>query len=274
MMLRKSIVAIAAVLGCILAASASAEYASVGGLKMYYEIQGAGRPLVLLHGGVCTIEVCLGQIRTPLAKSWKTIAIELQGHGRTADLDRPLSYEQMAEDTAALLRRLKVRNADFFGYSMGGSVALAIAMRHPDLVRKVVVFGTAYNNDGLIPGLVENFGNLKPEDIPQQFRDAYAKTSPHPEKWPVLVGKIKSMLLDSKGFRPEQMKSIKAPVMVMIGDADIVRPEHAVEMFRLLPHGQLGVLPASTHFAPMDRAGWVSSMTRAFLQTPMPKAKE
>jgi len=252
-------------------AAAEGGYASVNSLKMYYEIEGAGRPLVLLHGGVCTIEVCLGKIRASLAKSWKTIAIEQQGHGRTADADRPLSYEQMAEDTAALLRQLKVRNADVFGYSMGGSIALVIAMRHPDLVRKVVVLGTAYNNDGLIPGLVENFKNLKPEEIPQQFRDAYAKTSPHPEKWPLLVGKIKSMLLDSKGFRPEEMKSIKAPTMVMIGDADIVRPEHAVEMYRLLQHGQLGVLPASTHFAPMERAGWVSSMTRAFLQAPMPK---
>ncbi len=266
------LLAVAAFLG-LAAAPASADYASVNGLKMYYEIQGTGRPLVLLHGGVCTIEVCLGKIRAPLAKSWKTIAIEQQGHGRTADVDRPLSYEQMAEDTAALLRQLKVGNADFFGYSMGGSIALAIAMRHPDLVRKVVIIGTPYNNDGLIPGLVENFKNLKPEEIPQEFRDAYAKTSPHPEKWPLLVEKIKSMLLDSKGFRPEEMKSIQAPAMVMIGDADIVRPEHAVEMYRLLPHGQLGVLPASTHFAPMERPGWVSSMTRAFLQAPMPKAK-
>jgi len=253
------------------AAPASAEYASVNGLKMYYEIEGAGRPLVLLHGGVCTIEVCLGKIRAPLAKSWKTIAIEQQGHGRTADIDRPLSIEQLAEDTAALLRQLKIRNADFLGYSMGGAIALQIALKHPDLVRKVIVIGTAYNNDGLIPGLVENFKTMKPEDIPQQFRDAYAKTAPDPKQWPTLVAKIKNMLPATKGLRPEEVKSINAPTLVMIGDADIVRPEHAVEMFRLLPHGQLAVLPASTHFAPMERAGWVSSMTRAFLQAPMPK---
>jgi pimeloyl-ACP methyl ester carboxylesterase len=112
---------------------------------------------------------------------------------------------------------------------------------------------------------------MKPEDIPQPFRDAYAKTAPDPKQWPTLVAKIKNMLPATKGLRPEEVKSIKAPALVMIGDADIVRPEHAVEMFRLLPHGQLAVLPASTHFAPMERAGWVSSMSRAFLQAPMPK---
>jgi pimeloyl-ACP methyl ester carboxylesterase len=273
-MLKRILVAWTALLAIAPASAAEGSYASVNGLKMYYELEGSGRPLVLLHGGVCTIEVCMGKIRPPLAKAWRTIAIEQQGHGRTADIDRPLSYEQMAEDTAALLRSLKVRNADFFGYSMGGGIALRIAVRHPELVRKVVVMGTPYGNDGLVPGLMENFKNLKAEDIPQQFRDAYAKTAPDPSQWPTLVAKIKNLMLDAKGLSPEQIQSIKAPTMVMIGDADIVRPEHAVEMYRLLPHGQLAVLPASTHFAPMERPGWVSSMTRAFLGAPMPKAKE
>jgi len=118
------LIAIAALLGAVLAAPASADYASVNGLKMYYEIQGAGKPLVLLHGGLCTIEVCLEKIRQPFVKTRKTIAIEQQAHGRTADIDRPFRIEQMTEDTAALLRQLKIRNADVFGYSMGGSIAL------------------------------------------------------------------------------------------------------------------------------------------------------
>src|SRR5229473_7537271 len=143
-MLRRNLIAAAALLCAALAAPASADYASVNGLKMYYEIQGAGRPLVLLHGGLCTIEVCLERIRQPFEKTRRTIAIEQQAHGRTADIDRPLSIEQMTEDTAALLRQLKVRNADVFGYSLGGSVALGIALRHPGLVRKVAIFGTAY----------------------------------------------------------------------------------------------------------------------------------
>jgi pimeloyl-ACP methyl ester carboxylesterase len=249
-------------------AFASADYASVNGLKMYYEVQGSGRPLVLLHGGVCTIEVCVDKIRAPFAKTRKTIAIEQQGHGRTADIDRPLSYDQMAEDTAALLRQLKVTKADFFGYSMGGGIALRIAMRHPDLVRKVVIIGTATSNEGLIPGLAENMKALKPDDIPQQFRDAYAKTAPDPKRWPALVGKIKNLMADAKDLRPEEIRSIQAPTMFMIGDADIVRPEHAVETFRLLPHGQLAVLPGSDHFAPMQRSAWVVSMMRAFLEKP------
>jgi pimeloyl-ACP methyl ester carboxylesterase len=276
-MLKRILVALTAILAIAPAVPVSAaegSYASVNGLKMYYELQGSGRPLVLLHGGLCTIEVCLGKIRQPLARTRKTIAIEQQGHGRTADIDRPLSVEQMAEDTAALLRQLKVRNADFFGYSLGGGIALRIAVRYPELVRKVVVFGTAYSNDGLIPGLVENLKTLKAEDVPPQFREGYARVAPDPARWPALVGKIGKMLPESKGFRPEEIKSIKAPTMVMIGDTDIVRPEHAVEMYRLLPHGQLAVLPASSHFAPMERAGWISSMTKAFLGAPMPKPKE
>jgi pimeloyl-ACP methyl ester carboxylesterase len=274
--LRRSLVATAAALGLALAAPLSAaadSYASVNGLKMYYEIQGTRRALVLLHGGLCTIELCLGRVQPPLAKTWKTVAIEQQAHGRTADVDRPLSYDQMAEDTAALLRQLKIENADFLGYSMGGTTALRIAMRHPELVRKLVIIGTPYNNEGLIPGLMENFKALTPEDIPQQFRDAYAKTAPHPEQWPTLVGKIKNLLLDFKGWQPEDIQSIKAPTLLMIGDADIVRPEHAVQMFRLLQHGELAVLPGTSHFAPIERPAWITSMSRAFFKAPMPKSK-
>ncbi|MGQ0569177.1 MAG: alpha/beta fold hydrolase [Armatimonadota bacterium] len=275
-MLKRSLIAIAAVVGLVVAAPASAakgSYASVNGLKMYYEIQGTGRPLVVLHGGLCTIEACLGKVRPPLAKARKTIAIEQQGHGRTADADRPLTFEQMAEDTAAVLRQLKIERADFFGYSDGGNVALRIAMRHPALVRKLVVFGTNYNNDGLVPGLVEAFKVMKAEDIPKEFREAYVKVAPDPKQWPTLVAKVMKQALEFKGWRPEEIKSIKAPTLIMIGDADIVRPEHAVEMFRLLPHAQLAVLPGTDHFAPVHRADWIVSMTKAFLDAPMPKAK-
>jgi pimeloyl-ACP methyl ester carboxylesterase len=262
------------VLGMLLGLAAAAlyaaggSYASVNGLKMYYEVQGNGRPLVLLHGGVCTIEVCLDKIRAPFAKTRRTIAIEQQGHGRTADIDRPLSYEQMTEDTAALLRQLKVANADFFGYSMGGAIALRVALKHPDLVRRVVIIGTATSSEGLVPGLMENMKALKPEDVPQQFRDAYAKTAPDPKQWPALVGKIKTLMLEAKDLQPEDVRAIQAPTLFMIGDSDIVRPEHAVETFRLLPRGQLAVLPGSDHFAPMQRAGWVASMVRTFLEKP------
>lgn len=250
------------------------EYASVNGLKMYYEVEGQGRPLVLLHSGTCTIEVCFGKLRPAFTKSWRTIAPELQGHGRTADIDRPLSMDQMTEDVAALLRQLKVQNADFFGFSNGGGIALRLAVKYPELVHKAVIFGARYSNDGLVSGLVEHLKTLKAEDIPAQFREGYVKVAPDPTKFPTLVAKVVAMDLGEKGLSPEEIKSIKAPILVMIGDADFVRPEHAVEMYRLLQHGQLAVLPQSTHFAPIDRPQWVSSMTRAFLAAPMPKPNE
>ena len=249
-------------------------YVLVNGLNMYYEIQGTGRPLVLIHGGVSTIDTNFGKVRPPLAKNWKTVAVELQGHGHTADIDRPLTFEQMAEDIAALLRQLQIENADFVGYSIGGGVALRIAMRYPDLVRKLIVIGTTYNNDGLVPGLVGAFKTMKPEDIPAEFREAYARTAPDPKQWPTLVAKVMRLLLEFKGWRPEDIQSIKAPVLVMIGDADVVRPEHAVQMFRLLPYAQLAVLPGTDHFLPMQRSDWAVPMIEAFLNAPMPELKK
>lgn len=276
MLFVRNLIATVALIGLVLAAPAAAakgSYASVNGLKIYYEIQGTGSPLVLLHGGLCTIEACLGKLRPSLARTRKTIAIEQQGHGRTADIDRPLTFEQMAEDTVAVLQQLKIRNADFFGYSDGGNVGLRIAMRYPALMRKLVVIGTNYNNDGLVPGLMDAFKTLKAEDVPKEIRDAYVKVAPDPKRWPTLVAKVMKQALEFKGWRPEEMKSIKAPTLVMIGDGDIVRPEHAVEMFRLLQHAQLAVLPGSDHFVIGKRADWVISMTTAFLAAPMPKAK-
>ncbi len=249
-------------------------YANLNGLKTYYEIQGVGRPLVLLHGGLCTIDTCFGKLRPLLARNWKTVAIELQGHGHTADVDRPLTFEQMAEDTATLLRQLKIEKADFLGYSIGGGVALQIAMRYPELVHKLVVIGTTYSNDGLIPGLLENFKTMKPEDIPAVFREAYAREAPDPEQWPTLVSKVMKLGLEFKGLRPEDVQSIKIPILVMIGDADIVRPEHAVQMFRLFPHAQLAVLPLTDHFSPVTRADWIAPMIETFLNAPMPEPKK
>ena len=246
------------------------EYASVNGLKMYYEVEGQGRPLVLLHIGGCTIEVCFGKLRPAFTKRWRTIAPELQGHGRTADIERPLSMGQMTEDVAALLRQLKVQDADFFGASIGGGIALRLALKHPELVHKAVIFGVHYNNDGLVPGMLESLKTLTAEDVPPQFREGYVKVAPDPTKFPTPVAKIAAMEPREKGLSPDDLKSIKAPILVMIGDSDFVRPEHAVEMYRLLPHAQLAVLPQSGHFAPIDRAPWVASMTRAFLAAPMP----
>jgi pimeloyl-ACP methyl ester carboxylesterase len=254
--------------------SARTGYAHVNGLKMYYEIQGDGRPLVLLHGGITTIGYSFGKIRPSLAKTWKTIAIEQQAHGHTGDIDRPLTYEQMTEDTAGILRHLQIEKADFFGWSDGGAIALRIAAKHPDLVRKVAVFGTSYNPDGETPATKQLLQKLKADDEGlAEFREGYARVAPEPKNWPVLIDKVKRMAREFKGWPPGDIKAIKAPVMVMVGDADIIRPEHAVELFRLLAHGQLAVLPVSDHFAPVQRPDWVISMLEAFLNPPIPETK-
>lgn len=254
--------------------NARGNHASVNGLDMYYEIHGTGRALVLLHGGLTTIDTSFGKVLPALAQSWQVIAVEQQAHGHTADVDRPLSFAQMADDTAALLRRIGVQQADLFGYSDGGNVALGIAIRHPDLVRKLAIAGTSYNSDGLYPEILDLLRHASAEDMPAVLRDAYMRVAPRPEDWPTLVAKVARLGVEFPGWRPEDIRSIQAPALVMIGDADIVRPEHAVELFRLLPHAQLAVLPGTDHGMRLDRPEWLLSMLTAFLEAPMPEDNE
>jgi len=173
-------------------------YAPVNGLKMYYEDDGHGRPLVMLHGGLCTIELCLGKLRAELATGRRIIAPELQGHGHTADIDRAMTMEQLTEDVAALLRRLDVRDADFFGFSIGGGIALRLAAKYPELVHKVVVFGAQIDKDGLVPGTAEFLESAKAADFPPEFREAYAKVAPDPARFAALVPKVaKTVAMDT-----------------------------------------------------------------------------
>ena len=174
-------------------ARGAGSYAEVNGLEMYYEIHGTGRPLVLLHGAYMTIEA-MGEVVPELARTRQVIAVELQGHGRTADIDRPLSYEQMADDTAALLRHLGIEQADIFGFSMGGGVALQVAIRHPDLVRKLVVASASYTSDGMQPELLEMVPTITPETFAgSPMEAAYQELAPNPEDFPTLVEKLKRL---------------------------------------------------------------------------------
>lgn len=263
-----------------------ARYATVDGLQMYYEIHGKGRPLVLLHGAFSNIETDFGKLLPTLAKSRRVIAIEQQAHGRTADIPRPLTYEQMADNTAELLRRLEVKNADFLGYSMGGAIATYIAIRHPELVRKFVFAGGAgHGPEGFYPEVLEGEEKMKPEDFSgTPWLEAYKRIAPNPRNWPRLVDKIRTLDLNWKGLRPEEVQLIKAPALLINGDADVVRPEHVVQMFRLLgggvagdlvglPRSQLAVLPGTTHVTLIERTDWLLSMVTAFLDAPTPKAK-
>src|SRR5260370_41756789 len=167
-------------------------YVPVNGLEMYYEIPGSGRPLVLLHGNLSTISTSFGKVLPKLSSTRRIIAVEQQGHGHTADIDRPLSIEQWAEDTSALLRHLKIEQADFFGYSSGGAVALEIALHSPALVRKLVFAGgTSISSDGLYPELLAAGEAMKPEDLDgSPFQQEYASVAPHPENWHRLGAKI------------------------------------------------------------------------------------
>jgi pimeloyl-ACP methyl ester carboxylesterase len=220
------------------------KYANVNGLKMYYEIHGTGQPLVLLHGGGSTIETTFGRVLPTLAKSRQIIAVEQQGHGHTADIaDRPFSFEQSADDTAALLAHLHIEQADFFGFSNGGNIALQVAIRHPSRVRKLVVASAMIKRDGLYPEVWEFMKRSTLKEMPQELQAAYRKVAPHPEQLQTFHDKCVHRMLEFKDWPPEDIRSIAAPTLLMIGDADSVRPEHAVEMFRLLPRAQLAVLP-------------------------------
>jgi pimeloyl-ACP methyl ester carboxylesterase len=265
--------------------STESGYASVNGLSMYYEIHGKGRPLVLLHGSLMTIDTSFGNILPSLAMTQQVIAIEQQAHGHTADIDRPLTHEQMAEDTVELLRQLKIEKADFFGYSMGGEIALQIAIRYPDLVRKLVVASITFNSGGYHPGVLAGIAAMTPEALTGfPFEEAYTMTAPNPEDWPMLVAKVKQLYGQVQDWRPENIQAIKVPTLVMVGDSDIVRPEHAVEVFRLLgggvpgdlaglPRSQLAVLPGTTHATIVERADWLLSMVTEFLDAPIPEAR-
>ncbi|MGB7291451.1 MAG: alpha/beta hydrolase [Thermodesulfobacteriota bacterium] len=250
-------------------------YAPVNGLKLYYETHGDGDgknpPLVLLHGGGSTIETSFGKVLPALAKSRQVIAFEQQGHGHTADIiDRPFSFEQTADDTAALMEHLNIAKADFFGFSNGGNIALQIAIRHPNRVRKLIVGSAMYKRDGLYPEFWESMKHATLKDMPAELREAYLRVAPNPEKLPTFHDKCVARILEFKDWSPEDIRSIEAPTMVLIGDADIIRPEHAVEMFRLLPHAQLAVLPGTDHMTLVERRDWLVSMIEAFLNAPMP----
>jgi len=251
--------------------------ASVNGLDMYYEIHGEGPPLVLLHGALSATGTSFGALLPDLARSRRVIAVEQQAHGRTADVDRPLTIEHMAEDTLALLRHLGVERPDLFGYSLGAGIALQIAVQHPDRVRRAVLASVTYDTSGFHPGLLDGIDALRPELLAgTPWQEEYARIAPIPDDWTTLVEKVKRLDASSQGWTAEQIRSIEVPVLLVIGDSDIVRPEHAVEMFRMLgggvegdsaglPRCQLAVLPGTTHVTLVTRRQWLVSMVEGFL---------
>jgi len=269
-------------------AIAQGRYANVNGLNLYYEIHGQGQPLILLHGGLGTIGM-FAQLLPALVETRQVIGVELQAHGHTADIDRRLSFEFMADDIAALIKHLGLAKADLCGYSVGGGVALQTAIRHPDVVRKLVVVSAPYAHDGWYPEVRAGMRALNVEAakgmVGSPMHQAYVSVAPQPEAWPQLVTRLGRMVGQDYNWS-KSVSAIKVPTMIVIGDADAVRPGHAVQFFELLGGGKrdagwdgsgmsnarLAILPATTHynifFSPL-----LASTVTSFLDTPMPNGK-
>jgi len=255
-------------------------YAEVNGLSMYYEIHGQGQPLALLHGALSAIGTSFGKLLPGLARRRQVIAVEMQGHGRTADIDRPLRYELLADDIAAFLRQIGVAKADLFGWSLGAGVALQTAMRHPAVVRKLALASVTYQSSGLYPELLAGIQQQKPEDLAATpFYKEYLKIAPHPEDFPRLFARQQQLDSELQNWSAEAIRAITAPTLLISGDADIVRPEHTIQLFRLLgggapgdltgtPRSQLAVLPGTTHLTLVQRATWLIQMISQFLDAP------
>ncbi len=219
-------------------------YAPVNGLDMYYEIYGDGTmPLVLIHGGGSTIETSFGNLLPLLLGYGQLIAVELQAHGRTNDRDAPESFEQDADDVAALLKHLKIDKANFLGFSNGGSTAMQIAIRHPEMVNKLVVVAGAYKRDGFIPGFFDGFKNVTLANMPEPLQTAYLKVAPNKNHLQVMFDKDLARMVNFKDWGDDNIRSIKAPVLFMIAQHDVITVEHTTQMSRLIRGAQLIVLP-------------------------------
>ena len=219
-------------------------YAAVNGLNMYYEVHGEGPPLLLLHGGTGSIPTKWIPI---FSGQFRVIAMEQMGHGRTADvIDRPFHFHDMAEDTVELMRHLGIESAVIVGYSDGGIIGIDMAIHHPERVTKLAVTGANSRADGYTAENLEWARTFKPADLP--VSDAYASLSPDGAgHWPIVLRRLQRMWPVEPNFTREEMENIKAPTLIIIGDGDIVTPEHAVEMFRTIPRAQLCVVPHAGH---------------------------
>lgn len=252
-------------------------YAPVNGLKMYYEIHGSGEPVVLLHGAFMAISGDWNDWVAELSKTRKVIAVEMQGHGRTADIKRDITYENLSDDVAGLLDQLKITNADIMGYSLGGGVAMQCAIRHPEKVRKVVSISAPFRRDGWVKEANDFWPTFSWEMFKGTPMEAeYKRLSPMPDKFPDFVNHIKAMALRPYDFGVDKLKATNAPMFFIHGDADGVRLEHIAEMYRLKggdlhgdiqphPASRLAILPDTTHVTLMNRATMIVPMVNDFL---------
>jgi pimeloyl-ACP methyl ester carboxylesterase len=253
-------------LGLLLSVPALAEYAEIHGIKMYYEVHGDGPPVVLLHGGTGSIQSSFAAQVPVLSRNHRVIAIEQMGHAHTGDVaGRELSYEAMTEDTAALLGHLGIANADIVGWSDGGQLALRLAFTHPELVRRVVASGVGLG--ALTPQAQQAMRALSPDHWSAPVREEYDRVSPDgPQHWPVFFDKVKVMWAKpSWGFSEEDLRKIKAHVMIVAGDRDFTRIEETTHIYRMISNARLAILPGTDHFTFQSRPEWLNAMILDFL---------
>ena len=294
MTLRRSLPATSAA-GIVLATSALAfarsasmpsgktGFAPVNGLNLYYEIHGAGEPLILLHGGLGSTAM-FDQLVPLFAKTRRVITADLQAHGRTADIDRPITCEAMADDIAGLMKNLHLEKADIMGYSLGAGTALQTTIRHPELIRKLVIVSTVFKRDGWYPEVLAAMAQMGPAAAemmkPSPIYQVYSRVAPRPQDFPALVTKVADLLRKDYDWSKD-IATIKSPTMIVFGDADAIRPAHMVEFFGLLGGGirdagwdgsgmssaRLAILPGVTHYN-MLQSQLLATVVASFLDLP------
>jgi pimeloyl-ACP methyl ester carboxylesterase len=235
-------------------------FAEVNGIRMYYEVHGEGPPLVLIHGGGSTIESNFFRVLPLFSKTHRVIAMEEQGHGHTPVIDRPFTFENSADDIAALLDFLKVDKADIFGFSNGGNIAMQIAIRHPKKVNKLIVASAMIRRSGLPKSFWKSMQSATLAQMPQYLKDADRKINPDPRHLVQLFQQDSYRMKNFKDLPIKDVKSIKAKTLIMIGDQDIILPEHAINMSRLIPKARLAILPAN-HGNYLEGAGVNDTMS-------------
>ena len=218
-------------------------YADVNGIRMYYELHGAGQPLVLIHGGGSTINTSFGRLLPALARSHRVIAVELQAHGRTSDRNTPESFAQDADDVAELLRQLDIPKADVLGFSNGGSTALQMGIRHPDRVNRLIAISAIYRRDGIPPEFWSFMEKSTFADVPQVLKDAFLRVTSDSVRMRSAFEKDRQRMVDFRDWNASDLRGIQAPALIVGSDQDVVRVEHTVEISRLLPHARLAIFP-------------------------------
>lgn len=248
----------------------TAGYVDVNGLHMYYEVHGAGAPLVLLHGGMLTIDLDFASLLPTLARTHQVIGVEMQGHGRTGDIDRKITPAALAADVVGLLDHLNLDGAHVLGHSLGGAVALELAVSHSRRVRSIVPISVSVRPDGMHEDLSDPAKQATSTRMPTQrdfadFRDAYLRLSPHPEHFDDFLAAMSAAAADLRGWSDEQLAAIDSPTLLVIGDHDFVTTEHAALMQHLVPGARLAVLPNTTHMTVTRRADLLLPVLAEFL---------